>query len=110
MSVGELGSIGATAEAHRVSQPAVSMRLSTLERLLKIQLPGRATTGTRLTPAGLATVRKPQGTSKVAVRAAPLTAWRRALRSQVLPWPFFPVRVRGPDWRAAGHSPAQDTR
>src|SRR5580693_6352638 len=47
---------------------------------------------------------------KVWVRAAPLAAWLRAPRSQVLPWPFFPVRVRGPDWRAAGHSPAQDTR
>src|SRR5260370_1382879 len=23
---------------------------------------------------------------------------------------FLPVRVRGPDWRAEGHSPAQDTR
>ena len=47
---------------------------------------------------------------KVAVRAAPLAAWPRAPRSQVLPWPFLPARVRGPDWRADGHSPAQDTR
>src|SRR5690348_10350129 len=31
-------------------------------------------------------------------------------RSQVLPWPFFPARVRGPDWRADGHSPAHETR
>src|SRR6516162_3333057 len=27
-----------------------------------------------------------------------------------LPWPLLPARVRGPDWRAEGHSPAQDTR
>jgi transposase len=26
----------------------------------------------------------------------------------VSPWPFFPARVRGPDWRAEGHSPAQE--
>ena len=31
---------------------------------------------------------------KVWVRAAPLAAWPRALRSQVSPWPFFPDRVR----------------
>ncbi len=31
-------------------------------------------------------------------------------RSHLSPWPFFPARVRGPDWRADGHSPAQDTR
>jgi hypothetical protein len=39
-----------------------------------------------------------------------LAAWPRALRSQVLPRPFFPALVQGPDWRAAGHSAAQDTR
>ena len=55
VSVGELGSISAAAEAHGVSQPAASMRLSALERLLKIQLLERVTTGARLTPAGLAT-------------------------------------------------------
>jgi DNA-binding transcriptional LysR family regulator len=55
VSVGELGSISAAAQAHGVSQPAASMRLSTLERQLKIQLLERAPTGTRLTQAGLAT-------------------------------------------------------
>jgi len=47
---------------------------------------------------------------KVSVRAAPVAARPRAPRSQVSPWPFFPARVRGPDWRAEGHSPAHDTR
>jgi hypothetical protein len=28
----------------------------------------------------------------------------------VSPWPFLPALVRGPDCRADGHSPAQDTR
>jgi len=55
VSVGKLGSITAAAEAHGISQPAASMRLSALERLLKIQLLERAATGARLTPAGMAT-------------------------------------------------------
>jgi DNA-binding transcriptional LysR family regulator len=56
VSVGELGSISAAAEAHGITQPAASMRLRALERQLKIQLLERVTTGARLTPAGLATV------------------------------------------------------
>jgi DNA-binding transcriptional LysR family regulator len=55
VSVGKLGSISAAAEAHGITQPAASMRLSALERRLKIQLLERATSGTRLTPAGTAT-------------------------------------------------------
>jgi DNA-binding transcriptional LysR family regulator len=55
VSVGKLGSISAAAEAHGITQPAASMRLSALERRLKIQLLERAATGTRLTPAGMAT-------------------------------------------------------
>jgi DNA-binding transcriptional LysR family regulator len=55
VSVGKLGSISAAAEAYGISQPAASMRLSALERLLKIQLLERAATGTRLTQAGMAT-------------------------------------------------------
>jgi DNA-binding transcriptional LysR family regulator len=55
VSVGKLGSISAAALAHGISQPAASMRLSALERLLKIQLLERAATGARLTPAGMAT-------------------------------------------------------
>ena len=55
VSVGELGSIRAAAAAHGVSQPAASMRLRALERLLQIPLLERAPTGARLTPAGIAT-------------------------------------------------------
>jgi DNA-binding transcriptional LysR family regulator len=55
-SVGELGSISAAAAAHRVTQPAASMRLRALERLLQIPLLERANTGARLTHAGMATV------------------------------------------------------
>ncbi len=56
VSVGELGSISAAAAVHNVSQPAASMRLRALERLLQITLLERATSGARLTPAGMATV------------------------------------------------------
>jgi DNA-binding transcriptional LysR family regulator len=56
VSVGELGSISAAAAVHRVTQPAASMRLRALERLLQVPLLERATTGARLTPAGMATV------------------------------------------------------
>lgn len=56
VSVGELGSISAAAAAHGVTQPAASMRLSALERLLQVPLLERVTTGARLTPAGTATV------------------------------------------------------
>ncbi|HEX4214097.1 MAG TPA: LysR family transcriptional regulator [Candidatus Dormibacteraeota bacterium] len=55
VSVGELGSISAAAEAHHVSQPAASMRLRALERVLGLRLLERVRTGSRLTPAGTAT-------------------------------------------------------
>jgi DNA-binding transcriptional LysR family regulator len=55
VSVGELGSISAAAASHRMTQPAASMRLRDLEKLLGIPLLERATTGARLTPAGAAT-------------------------------------------------------
>jgi DNA-binding transcriptional LysR family regulator len=55
-TVGQLGSISAAATAHGVTQPAASMRLRALERLLQIPLLERSTAGARLTPAGMATV------------------------------------------------------
>jgi len=51
-SVAELGSLGQAAARHRMSQPAVSMRMSHLERRLGVTLLRRTTSGTRLTPAG----------------------------------------------------------
>lgn len=56
VSVGERGSISAAASAHGVTQPAASMRLRALERLLQVPLLDRSTRGARLTPAGAATV------------------------------------------------------
>ncbi|MHB8594672.1 MAG: LysR family transcriptional regulator, partial [Acidimicrobiales bacterium] len=56
VTVGELGSINAAAQIHGVTQPAASMRLRSLERVLGLQLLERVRTGSRLTPAGAATV------------------------------------------------------
>ncbi len=56
VTVSELGSISAAATAHYVTQPAASMRLRSLEQALGLQLLERARTGSRLTPAGSATV------------------------------------------------------
>src|SRR5579875_3898896 len=50
-SVAELGSLGRVAARHGMSQPAVSMRMSQLERRLGVRLLQRDTSGTRLTPA-----------------------------------------------------------
>lgn len=52
VSVAELGSLGQAAHRHGVSQPAVSMRMTQLERQLGIALLERSPRGTRLTPAG----------------------------------------------------------
>jgi DNA-binding transcriptional LysR family regulator len=51
-SIAELGSLGQAAARHRMSQPAVSMRMSQLERRLGVTLLARTPAGTRLTPAG----------------------------------------------------------
>ncbi len=51
-SIAELGSLGQAAARHQLSQPAVSMRMSQLERRLGLTLLVRTPAGTRLTPAG----------------------------------------------------------
>jgi molybdate transport repressor ModE-like protein len=51
-SVAELGSLGQAAARHGMSQPAVSMRMRQLEKLLGLRLLQRTPAGTRLTPAG----------------------------------------------------------
>src|SRR4029453_15787392 len=55
-------------------------------------------------------IREERSPGKAAVPAAAVAAWPRLPRRYPFPWPFFPLRVRGPDWRADGHSPAHDTR
>ena len=56
VSVGQVGSISSAAAVHGVTQPAASMRLRQLERVLGIELLERSHAGARLTPAGLSTV------------------------------------------------------
>jgi DNA-binding transcriptional LysR family regulator len=51
-SIAELGSLGRAAARHRMSQPAVSMRMSQLERRLGVSLLVRTPAGTKLTPVG----------------------------------------------------------
>jgi DNA-binding transcriptional LysR family regulator len=56
VSVAETGSLGQAAGRHGLSQPAASMRISALERQLRLVLLERSPTGSRLTPAGAAVV------------------------------------------------------
>ncbi|MCX5425547.1 LysR substrate-binding domain-containing protein [Streptomyces sp. NBC_00078] len=56
VSVAETGSLGRAAARHGMSQPAASMRISALERRLRLVLLERSSTGSRLTPAGTAVV------------------------------------------------------
>ena len=51
-SIAELGSLGQAAARHGMSQPAVSMRMTRLERSLGLTLLQRSPAGTKLTPAG----------------------------------------------------------
>ncbi|RMI34944.1 LysR family transcriptional regulator [Nocardia stercoris] len=52
VSVAELGSLGAAARRHGISQPAASMRISALERRLDLRLLDRGPTGSVLTDTG----------------------------------------------------------
>ncbi|MEV0074907.1 LysR substrate-binding domain-containing protein [Nocardia neocaledoniensis] len=56
VSVAELGSLGAAARRHGISQPAVGMRIGALERRLGLRLLDRGPTGSALTDAGSAVV------------------------------------------------------
>ena len=56
VSVAETGSLGQAAARHGISQPAASMRITALERQLRLVLLERGPTGSRLTAAGAAVV------------------------------------------------------
>ncbi|MGW4123785.1 LysR family transcriptional regulator [Nocardia sp. NPDC004711] len=51
-SVAELGSLGAAARRHGITQPAASQRITALERRLRLRLLDRRPTGSTLTEAG----------------------------------------------------------
>jgi molybdate transport repressor ModE-like protein len=52
LDVARTGSLGASARAHGISQPAASARVKTMERLIGVPLLERSPTGSRLTEAG----------------------------------------------------------
>lgn len=56
VSVAELGSLGAAARRHGITQPAASMRITALERRLRLRLLDRGPTGSVLTESGRAVV------------------------------------------------------
>ncbi|MFI6867669.1 LysR substrate-binding domain-containing protein [Nocardia sp. NPDC050406] len=56
VSVAELGSLGAAARRHAITQPAASMRITALERRLRLRLLERGPTGSTLTEHGRAVV------------------------------------------------------
>ncbi|MEV6275480.1 LysR substrate-binding domain-containing protein [Nocardia sp. NPDC051832] len=56
VSVAELGSLGAAARRHGITQPAASMRIAALERRLSLRLLDRGPTGSVLTEPGRAVV------------------------------------------------------
>src|SRR5579875_2540746 len=66
LSVAALGSVGAAARAHGMSQPAASARMSRLERQLGLRLLERGPSGSRLTEHGALVA----GWARVAVDAA----------------------------------------
>ncbi|HET9075733.1 MAG TPA: LysR family transcriptional regulator [Acidimicrobiales bacterium] len=81
-SVDQLGSISAAAAAHRITQPAASMRLRHLERALGVGLLDRSNRGARLTAAGTATV---EWAAKVLEAVRGLQAGTAALRERGTP-------------------------
>jgi DNA-binding transcriptional LysR family regulator len=78
VTVGEVGSITAAAQVHGVTQPAASMRLRSLERVLRLKLLERSRSGSRLTPAGEATV---EWAAQVVGSVGALLAGAAALRT-----------------------------
>jgi DNA-binding transcriptional LysR family regulator len=79
VSVGELGSINAAAEAHGVTQPAASMRIRFLERVLGLRLLERKRSGSVLTAEGMAAV---EWANPVLADTRALLAGASALRAQ----------------------------
>src|ERR1700684_1368167 len=77
-SVAELGSIRQAALRHHISQPAASMRLHSLEDVLKLQLLDRSHGRAQLTSAGIAVV---QWGEEVLEQMRKLQLGTQALRS-----------------------------
>ncbi len=78
-SVGEFGSIRQAALAHNVSQPAASMRLRSLERVLGLTLLDRGNGRARLTHAGVAVV---EWSTQILESVSELLVGAQALRQE----------------------------
>ncbi len=78
VDVAETGSLGQAAARHGLSQPAVSMRMTSLERSLGLRLLRRDPSGTRLTPAGVEILAAARGVLGAAARLAALSDRLRA--------------------------------
>ena len=78
-SVAELGSIRQAAQAHGISQPAASMRLRSLERVVGLELLDRSSGRARLTPSGLAVV---QWSDRILDGVRSLVSGTAALRNE----------------------------
>lgn len=79
LSIVEYGSLGQAGRAHQMSQPAVSMRMTQLERQLGLRLLDRTPAGTRLTIEGAATV---DWARRVVEAASSMMAAVMALRAE----------------------------
>ncbi|GAB2639814.1 LysR family transcriptional regulator [Nocardia goodfellowii] len=82
VSVAELGSLGAAARRHGITQPAASMRIAALERRLRLRLLDRGPTGSALTDPGRVVVDQAR---PVLAAARAFTSAVAALRSVDLP-------------------------
>lgn len=109
VAVADHGSVSAAARWAGMSQPAASRSLSRLERRLGITLLTRATTGSRLTGAGLSVVdwardviaaydRLSAGVSLLGAGAAPLgVASSQTIAEHLLPGWLAELRIRQPE-------------
>lgn len=79
LEVAETGSLGRAAQRHGLSQPAVSARVQTMERLVGFPLVSRSARGSTLTPAGALLAEWARG---VLVAAEVLDAGIGSLRSE----------------------------
>lgn len=84
VSVAETGSLGRAATRHGLSQPAVSMRMTSLERRLGLRLLRRDPSGTRLTPVGADVVAGARRVLAATAELAALAARHRAEGADLL--------------------------
>ncbi|WP_372592995.1 LysR family transcriptional regulator [Actinotalea sp.] len=84
LEIGQEGSLGRAAARHGLSQPAVTARLRSMERLVGVTLVERGPTGSRLTPAGALVADWARGVLDAAdVLAAGISSLRQDIGSRL---------------------------